>query len=182
MTKPDAEPMSVDAMAAGQIPSASVRERADARLGAGIAVTGELQASLERGRKAMLALDLEGIERETGKQAGLIREFESLQRPGAGTRASEKQEEEEKEADDDEGEQEEEFLFSAATPGLREKFRRHADRILEATRLQAALLARAQSKLRVLANILAGPSVIYSPLPGQGSARDVFGWKRSGGM
>ena len=59
MTKSDAQPNSVDAVAAGQIPSASARERADARLWAGIAVTGELQASLQRSRKAMLALDLE---------------------------------------------------------------------------------------------------------------------------
>ena len=98
----------------------------------------------------------------------MIQQFEALQRRGAGTRASEKQEEEL------------EFLFSAATPGLREKFRRHSDRILEAARVQAALLARAQSKLRVLANMLAGPSIIYGPLPGQGSGRDVLGRKRSG--
>jgi hypothetical protein len=172
--RPDADPMSADPMAAGQIPSPAARERADALLWAGIAVMGELQASLHSSRKAVLALDLDGIEQETGKQAGLIREFESLERRGVGMPATESKKQR--------VEREEDVPPArlAATPGLPEQFRRNADSILQAARLQAALLARAQSKLRVLANMLAGPSVIYGPPPGQSGAPDAFGRKRSG--
>jgi len=42
--------------------------------------------------------------------------------------------------------------------------RRSAQRILDAARLQSALLARAQRKLRVVASMLAGPSSTYKPL------------------
>jgi hypothetical protein len=174
MPKPDAELMPADLLAAGQIPSAAARERADALLWAGIAVMGELQASLHSSRKAVLALDLGGIEQETGKQAGLVREFASLHGRGVGMPATEnKKPRVEREEDVP-------STLSAATPGLPEKFRRNADSILHAVRLQAALLARAQSKLRVLANMLAGPSVIYGPPPGQRGAPDAFVWKRSG--
>jgi hypothetical protein len=110
---------------------------------AGLAVLCELEASLQASRKALLALDLAAIERGTSEQAGLIREFAALLRQsGENVRPG----------------------LSAGTPERRETFQQNAQRILEAARLQAALLARAQRKLRVLANMLAGPSVIYGGL------------------
>jgi hypothetical protein len=53
---------------------------------------------------------------------------------------------------------------SGNSPEPEEELRRSCQRVLEATRLQAALLARARTKLRVLANMLAGQSVNYGPL------------------
>jgi hypothetical protein len=111
---------------------------------AGLAVLRELEASLLASRRALLALDLGAIERGTREQAGLIREFDALLRPG----------------------------LSAETPERQEAFRQSAQRILEASRLQAALLVRAQRKLRVLANMLAGPSASYGGLrAGNGGQR-----------
>jgi hypothetical protein len=128
---------------------------------------GELQTSLHGSRKALLALDLGGIERETSNQAVLIQEFDALLRRGAlAPPAAE----------------ESAFDWSACTPELEEKLRRSVSRILDAVRLQAALLARAQGKLRVLANMLAGPSVLYGPLLARNGSTDIFGWKRSGEM
>jgi hypothetical protein len=103
---------------------------------AGLAVLSELESSLLGSRKALLELDLAAIERGTIEQAGLIREFDVLLRPG----------------------------LSAGTPELQKTFRQSAQRILEASRLQAAVLVREQRKLRVLANMLAGPGVSYGRL------------------
>jgi hypothetical protein len=50
-----------------------------------------------------------------------------------------------------------------ADPDLLDKVRQGRGRIIEAVRLQAALLSRARGKLQVLANMLSGPSVLYGP-------------------
>jgi len=97
-------------------------------------------------------MDLAGIERQTEGQADLIRKFERLLAEGMQAQASRQQAEKD--------------TRSAAhlwSPGLEEEIRWKAHRIAEATRLQAALLTRAQCKLRILANMLAGFSVIYGP-------------------
>jgi hypothetical protein len=54
-------------------------------------------------------------------------------------------------------------MVEAAPPGL--ELRNCALRICHAIRLQAALLVRLQNKLRVLANMLAGPGLTYGPPP-----------------
>jgi hypothetical protein len=105
----------------------------------------ELEASLEGSRKALLALDLASLESGTREQAGLIMRFEPLRRQREEYRV---------------------FIEPAnikpANASARQAELRHcAHRVREATRLQAALLARAQAKLRVLGNRLAGPSATY---------------------
>ncbi len=148
---------------------ASPLEQADALLWARVALMSELEASLRGGRKALLALDLPGIEHGTNEQAGLIREFEALLRRDTPAPARESQSGEEAKAG-----------LIAGSAELEEELRRSVCRILEAARLQTALLARAQCKLRVLANVLAGPSVIYGPLLGRDRAPRIPGCKQSG--
>jgi hypothetical protein len=93
----------------------------------------------------LLALDLAGIELRTSEQTQFIRRFAAiLRRPLAGQ-------------------------VAPAAPDLplegqiEKDLRRCEGRILNALRLQSALLARARSKLRVIANVLAGPSAPYGP-------------------
>jgi hypothetical protein len=115
-----------------------------------LALMGELEASLHRSRKALLALDLAGIERATGEQVGMIREFQACLPRGVLPLAIGN-------------------TGAKGAPGLvahapeLEELRKSESRVLEAVRLQAALLGRAQCKLHVLANMLAGPSVTYGP-------------------
>lgn len=102
----------------------------------------ELEASLRGSRKALMALDLAGIECRTSEQIGLIRKFDALRRLPVDDGAS---------------------GLAVRAPELARELQSSGTRILEAARLQAALLARARSKLRILANMLAGPSVTYGP-------------------
>ena len=125
-----------------------------------------LEASLRRSREALLALDLAGIEAGTREQVSLFREFDALLRRSlaavAATRTTETT-----------------SSGLRAQPELEEELRRSRDRILDALRLQAALLARAQSKLRILANMLAGPTVpYYGPsLAGDRGLARALNWK-----
>jgi hypothetical protein len=113
----------------------------------------ELEASLLGSQQALLALDLAGIEQRTSEQAGLMKKFDAMRRQSRdGTQG-----------------------FPTPSAGLEKELRLSGTRILEAARLQSALLARAQSKLRVMANMLADPSVDYGRL----LARQVGGWDRS---
>lgn len=103
----------------------------------------QLQASLAQSCKALLALDLAGIERGTREQVGLSQELaEGFARAG-------------RELGGDEG----------------EELRQNELGVLQALRLQSALLARARCKLRVLANMLAGPSASYGPPRSRADAR-----------
>jgi hypothetical protein len=111
----------------------------------------DLELSLHRSRKALLALDLAGIEFETGEQRRRLRELAPLLWPGrelagAGIRLD--------------GEKE---SASDRDPAHGAASLSSAKAILEAARLQAALLRRAQGKMRVLANMLAGSAVTYGP-------------------
>jgi hypothetical protein len=161
--------MPTDSIRVASIPPPSARERADALLWARMALLGELEASLLGSRKAVLALDLHGIEGGTTEQVGLIGELNALARrsvapPATGRRSAEQ----------------EAPGLSACSPEVDEELRRSESRIREAVRLQAALLARARCKLRVLANMLAGPSVTYGPfLPNDARTRAVD-WKCDG--
>lgn len=103
----------------------------------------ELEASLSGSRQALLALDLAGIEQGTREQVGLVRELQSfpdmqMPQPGAETPSSPRE--------------------------TVEEVRRCEQSVLQAVRVQAALLARAQRKLLILANMLAGPSLDYGCL------------------
>ena len=124
------------------VPSANALGTAEDLVRHRLALMGELEASLHASRKALLALNLTGIELGTREQVGLLRKLEAaLQRsmvpPGR---------------------------QNAYAPELEDETRRCGHRILQAARLQAALLARARAKLRVVANMLAGQSVTYGPL------------------
>lgn len=102
-----------------------------------------LEASLLGSQKALVSLDLEGIHRGTREQVDLVAKLAAT------------------------------WPRSTVGPSsvLAHERRQCELRTLQAARVQAALLSRLQSKLRVMANMLAGPSVIYGPLA-------CFGWKQ----
>ncbi|MFZ0774294.1 MAG: hypothetical protein WCA49_23760 [Candidatus Sulfotelmatobacter sp.] len=127
-----------DSIPGAAIPPESALQRADERVRIRLALTRDLQASLSASHKALLALDLRGIERGTSEQVGLSRKLAEDLRRGRVSPAREKR--------------------------LAEELRQSEREVWQAARLQAALLARAQCKLRVLSNMLADPSVNYGPL------------------
>jgi hypothetical protein len=93
----------------------------------------QLRASLERGSRALLALDLEGIRQQTAEQAILTARLRcELARMQSSRRDA---------------------RYIAPRAGL----------LLEAARLHLGILARLQRKLRVMANMLAGPNTSYGP-------------------
>src|SRR5260370_4218419 len=71
-----ATPMMTDSVPVDRM--ARPLDQADALLWARLALMRELETSLHGSRKALLALDLPGIERGTNEQPGLIREVEAL--------------------------------------------------------------------------------------------------------
>ncbi len=98
----------------------------------------ELEASLLGSQIAVVRLDLEGIERGTREQIELVAKLAALPQRVAAAQKN--------------------FLSSPVREcGLE---------TLQAARVQAALLARVRSKLRVLGNMLAGPSSTYGPFGG----------------
>ncbi len=119
-----------------------------------LALVGRLQSSLEGSRKAVLALDLAGLGRETCEQMLAMQELglrnSCLMLPSVRCRINPR---------------------VAQTKAClrprpeRQELERAARRVLDAGRLQMALLARAQRKLRVIANMLAGPGRSYGVVP-----------------
>jgi hypothetical protein len=105
-----------------------------------LAVLEEIHASVKRSQKALLATDLAAIDEGTREQLLLVRELERH------------------------------LGFSPATSlsiypsELLASLKLEAERILELTRIQIALLARAERLLRVRANQLAGSSEPYAPV------------------
>jgi hypothetical protein len=146
---------------------------ADDFLRARLMLMAELEASLHRSRKALLALDLCGIESGTREQVRLVRDLVPLFRKAkalpAGSRA-EGEKREGKKGEDEPG-------LAGDGSELLEACQLSEGRVLEAARLQAALLTRARSKMRVMANMLTGPATIYGPL----SARRFDGRALLGG-
>jgi len=143
-------------------PSPTSRERQQELLRALLLL---IEASLKGSRKALLALDLAGIESGTSDQVGLLREFDALlerrrawvavgsaEPPAPGSKVR--------------------------PPEPEEELQRSQNRISDALRLQAALLVRARSKLRILANMLAGPTVSYGPLMAQAGGLARLTWQR----
>jgi hypothetical protein len=119
------------------------------RLRGSLAVLAKLETSLAESQKALLALDLDAIEQGTRQQTALTGELatlvarEKLRCDGEAIIESCTQ------------------TFRVPAGGVRKDLRDAAMRIREAARLQGALLARAQRKLRTLANVLAGPEASY---------------------
>jgi hypothetical protein len=135
--------------------SGEVAEPDDELFRSRLALMTALEISLESSRKALLSLDVAGIERGTGEQIGWIREFDtvflrSMARVPAKRFSAENV-----------------ALEPACEPHLEQDLRRSEKRVQDALRLQAALLARAARKLRVIANMLAGASASYGPFPEQ---------------
>jgi len=125
----------------------------------------QLEVSLCHSQTALLALDLVGIERETGEQIGLSQKIAAEVRRGTESTARVRESEVERRASASVG----------RAPEMPEEFAQTVSRVFEALRLQTALLARARGKLRVLANMLADPSVTYGPLPvSKGQSRASF--------
>ena len=128
---------------------ATAEDRENELLRACVALMRELEDSLEGSRKALLALDLGGIERGTSDQVSLVRRLDSLFRH-CGTTS--------------EVESSEQSGARRYLSELEEELRQSQNRIGDALRLQSALLVRSRAKLRMLANMLAGPTVPYSAL------------------
>jgi hypothetical protein len=150
--------MPSDAIRAHPVLPASERANDDDLVHIRFGLMRDLEASLEGSRKALLVLDLAGIEHGNSEQMRLLCEMAAtLPRRGA--------------AQDDGCSR---FAGGAAEHRLTQEHERERergkelcqsrDRILTATRLQGALLSRARTKLRVLANMLASPSADYGPL------------------
>jgi len=119
----------------------------------------QLESSLCHSRTALLALDLAGIEQATREQVDLTQKIEVDIRRDTESAARV-------------GEAEVEGKASASAERaleMPEELARTVGRVLQALKVQAALLARAHHKLRVMANMLADPSLNYGPL--LGSAR-----------
>jgi hypothetical protein len=110
----------------------------------------ELEASLHSSRKALLALDLAGIESENRQQVQLIRELGRLVQRSPVTVPG-------RQPVRNRG------AWPAPSTEVEKELRQCCSQVLEAARLQAALLARVRAKLRVLANMLAGQSATYGP-------------------
>ena len=113
----------------------------------GLALLSAIEASLEGSRNALLSFDLAGIVMRTREQDGLSRALaafldEASRRKGA-------------------------LSGPPGSPDLRII----ANRIQYAARVQSALLARSGAKLRVMANMLAGTSMVYGPRLAEASRR-----------
>lgn len=120
-----------------------------------LALLRALLASLCESHQALLELDLAGIERGTREQVVLSRKLAEDFRQGG--------------------------IWLAKERRLAEEIRQSEHEVWRAARGQAALLARVQGKLRVVANMLADPSVNYGPLLARSGAwPHTFHGKRGG--
>lgn len=126
----------------------------------------ELEASLGGSRQALLALDLSGIEQGTRDQVVLVRELQRFsEREMPMPRPAQEQTSEGLDASREGGTQETDAReLLTWSQEMAEEVRVCEEAVLQAARVQAALLARARRKLHILANMLAGPSLNYSCL------------------
>jgi hypothetical protein len=126
---------------------AAVRDSIDSHLRKCLSFMSEMETSLAGSRKALGALDLAGIEQGTSDQTGLIANFGKAfcQRCLEGGTHGDRHD------------------STAASDEIVRELRQSQSRLLQAARLQAALLARVQRKTRVLANLLTGTDGFYSP-------------------
>jgi hypothetical protein len=128
------------------------QDREQPELHSQLAVLAELEASLAVGRKALLALDIEGVRQSTAEQVLLIPNIVSafhLDAASAGI------------AQESVGRKRRSSLLCCAESAA--NLNQTAKRILDAARIQRALLTRLQCKLRILSRALTGPGVSYEP-------------------
>jgi hypothetical protein len=122
----------------------------------------QLQASLSCSHRALLTQDLTGIEQATQEQLVLSRnleaEIQQMRTGPAAARLARNRSASNRLASDSA------ISFAGCAPELAEELRRSERTVLQALRLQSALLVRTQHKLRVLANMLADPAIDYGPL------------------
>ena len=116
---------------------------------------GELEASLQDGQSALLALDVAAMERHTADQCGLNRSLEILLSPELAA------------SQDKGGNRQGLAILPKRAPELDLALLAAKSRVLHLTRVQAALLGRAQRFLAVLYNLTAGPGATYGPLLSQ---------------
>jgi hypothetical protein len=149
--------MSLEESIYGVRGSAEILRRTPELEQARLALLRELQASLLASRNALLALDLAAIGQGTREQIELslklgrnigvaatsAARIGRLMEPRPASLAPE--------------------LEPELEPEFKADLKRAELEVMQALRLQSALLARARSKLRVLSNLLAGPSVNYGP-------------------
>jgi hypothetical protein len=112
----------------------------------------QLEASLKDGQSALLALDVAAMERHTADQCGLKRSLEILLLPEAAVSRGKAENGPDL------------FVLPKCAPELDAALRAAKSRVLHLTRVQAALLGRAQRFLAVLYNLTAGPGATYGPL------------------
>jgi hypothetical protein len=124
----------------------SDRSADEAALGSRLALMSRLETSLKAGLRALLALDLAGVERCTRELNSLGSELTALLKDAATA----------------------ERVGAGDALEIGRELGRTQARILDAIRLQSAVLKRAQAKLRVLANMLADPSAAYTLPPASG--------------
>jgi hypothetical protein len=155
--------MQMDSTPAAQFSSEACSMVVEPLIPERLKVLRELETSLNGSRRALLALDLAGIEQGTREQIGLVRELRRFPERAVKVkmirRGREKLSGLEVEAQETGGNETVPWPREAA-----EEIRRSELAVLQAARVQAALLARAQRKLRILANMLAGPTLNYGSL------------------
>jgi hypothetical protein len=149
---PESKMVPDDSIYETAILSGGTLDRVDAAVRGRLALMRALHSSLCAGHTALVELNLQGIECGTQEQVVLSRKLaEDVRQENpspAGPRSG----------------QYRSAGFAGCTPRLAEELRQSEREVLQGLRLQAALLARAQSKLRVLANMMADPGIDYGPL------------------
>jgi hypothetical protein len=139
--------MSSDLTHAVRSPSQFSRCNAVEIARANLAILENLEVSLQASQKALLARDLESIEFGIREQMRLLRAFELAQAAQA------------KLADS--------LAAGSSRPSgpvsLAEELTSERKNVLHLARVQAALLARAERSIKMIANLLAGPAAIYGP-------------------
>lgn len=170
--------MNSDEPSAAATSSARILPRRGEELLKRLTLMRQLQASLTGSREALLALDLNGIERGTREQIGLSVKLaddiaqarrKMAAKIGLGLEAISEIKLEPRQE-----------MKSEIKARMREELRQSQLAVVQALRLQSALLVRAQWKLRVLSNMLAGPSVNYGP-PIERQSELTRGWRFTGG-
>jgi hypothetical protein len=162
--------------------SADHRQKSEEHARVRLAIMGELHTSLLSSCEALLALDLAGITRGTREQVEL-----SLQLAGAIGQEHRCAIKDKPQAES--GASSHVSVRASALEAVRgaeiraeaQQELKQSYRVLQALRLQSAILRRAGAKLRVLTNALAGPSVNYGPPLLQRDARHrTFDGKQGG--
>jgi hypothetical protein len=156
MTRSTALPISMQDPDAGSGKNTVLSQNEEsAALPRALKLMGQLLASLTAGHRDLLALDLAGMQRRTGEQEILARGLNTVLGPSLWAEPGNRL--------PGDGMSERSGL-TATDPELIGALAGGACSILQASRLHAALLRRAQHRLRVIANTLAGSSVDYGPL------------------